>query len=220
LVSNCGHDGDTPARYLKQSLGPRVLQQEQEEAQMTLQDQYVNGARSARTALTDAATSWAGSIKDAAAQVPDPFAMLNATALITQSVTFARQLQQANLEYAVNLLRAVSVAGEAAGQYRDSVGSVLRNQVNALSDSVHEQVNKTDQIIQDQAERAEQAERDEIRQARAAERREARQAHQTARERYEGKTKTELADELSTRDLPKTGNLDELIDRLVDADTK
>ena len=197
-----------------------MLQQEQEEAQMTLQDQYVNGARSARTALTDAATSWAGSIKDAAAQVPAPFAMLNATALITQSVTFARQLQQANLEYAVNLLRALSVAGEAAGQYRDSVGSVLRNQVNALSDSVHEQVNKTDQIIQDQAERAEQAERDEIRQARAAERREARQAHQTARERYEGKTKTELADELSTRDLPKTGNLDELIDRLVDADTK
>jgi len=197
-----------------------VLPQKQEEAQMTLQDQYVNGARSARTALTDAATSWAGSIKDAAAQVPAPFAMLNATALITQSVTFARQLQQANLEYAVNLLRALSVAGEAAGQYRDSVGSVLRNQVNALSDSVHEQVNKTDQIIQDQAERAEQAERDEIRQARAAERREARQAHQTARERYEGKTKTELADELSTRDLPKTGNLDELIDRLVDADTK
>jgi len=197
-----------------------VLQQEQEEVQMTLQDQYVNGARSARTALTDAATSWAGSIKDAAAQVPAPFAMLNATALITQSVTFARQLQQANLEYAVNLLRALSVAGEAAGQYRDSVGSVLRNQVNALSDSVHEQVNKTDQIVQEQAERAEQAERDEVRQARAAERREARQAHQTARERYEGKTKTELADELSTRDLPKTGNLDELIDRLADADTK
>jgi hypothetical protein len=124
-----------------------VLPQEQEEAQMTLQDQYVNGARSARTALTDAATSWAGSIKDAAAQVPAPFAMLNAPALITQSVTFGRQLQQANLEYAVNLLRAVSVAGEAAGQYRDSVGSVLRNQVNALSDSVHEQVNKTDQIV-------------------------------------------------------------------------
>jgi hypothetical protein len=197
-----------------------VLPQKQEEAQMTLQDQYVNGARSARTALTDAATSWAGSIKDAAAQVPAPFAMLNATALITQSVTFARQLQQANLEYAVNLLRALSVAGEAAGQYRDSVGSVLRNQVNALSDSVHEQVNKTDQIVQEQAERAEQAERDEVRQARAAERREARQAHQTARERYEGKTKTELADELSTRDLPKTGNVDELIDRLADADTK
>jgi len=187
---------------------------------MTLQDQYVNGARSARTALTDAATSWTGSIKDAAAQVPAPFAMVNATALITQSVTLARQLQQANLEYAVNLLRAVSVAGDAAGQYLDSLGSLLRSQVNAMSDSVHEQVNKTEQIVQEQAERAEQAERDEVRQARAAERREARQAQQTARQRYEGKTKTELADELSTRDLPKTGNLDELIDRLVDADTK
>jgi hypothetical protein len=196
------------------------LSQDQEEAQMTLQDQYVNGARSARTALTDAATSWTGSIKEAAAQVPSPFAMVNSTALITQSVTLARQMQQANLEYAVNLLRAVSVAGDAAGQYLDSLGSVLRNQVNALSDNVHEQVNKTDQIVQEQAERAEQAERDEVRQAHAAERREARQAQQTARQRYEGKTKTELADELSTRDLPKSGNLDELIDRLVDADTK
>jgi hypothetical protein len=197
-----------------------VSPQEQEEAQMTLQDQYANGARNVGKAWTDAATSWTGSIKDAAAQAPAPFAMLNATALITQSATLARQLQQANLEYAANLLRAVSVAGDAAGQYLDSVGSVLRNQINAVSDSVHEQVNKTEQIVQDQAERAEQAERDEVRQARAAERREARQAHQTARERYEGKTKTELADELSTRDLPKTGNLDELIDRLADADTK
>ena len=187
---------------------------------MTLQDQYTNGARTVGKAWTDAATSLTGSIKDAAAQVPAPLAMVNATALITQSVTLARQLQQANLEYAVNLLRSVSVAGDAAGQYLDSVGSVLRNQVNALSDNVHEQVTKTDQIVHDQAERAEQAERDEIRHARAAERREARQAHQTARERYEGKTKTELADELSTRDLPKTGNLDELIDRLADADTK
>ena len=187
---------------------------------MTLQDQYVNGARSARTALTDAATSWTGSIRTPPPKYRAPFAMVNATALITQSVTLARQLQQANLEYAVNLLRAVSGAGDAAGQYLDSLGSVLRNQVNALSDSVHEQVNKTDQIVQEHAERAEQAERDEVRQARAAERREARQVQQAARQRYEGKTKTELADELSSRDLPKTGNLDELVDRLVDADTK
>jgi hypothetical protein len=197
----------------KQSLGAWALPQEQEKAHMTLQDQYANGARTVGKAWTDAATSWTGSIKDAAGQARTPFAMVNATALITQSATLARQLQQANLEYAVNLLRAVSVAGDAAGQYLDSVGSVLRNQVNALSDSVHEQVTKTEQIVQEQAERA------EVRQARAAERREARQAHQTARERYEGKTKTELADELSTRGLPKTGNLDELIDRLADADT-
>jgi hypothetical protein len=66
----------------------------------------------------------------------------------------------------------------------------------------------------------EQAERDQVRQARAAERREARQAEQTARQRYEGKAKSELSDELSTRDLPKTGTVDELIDRLVEADTK
>ena len=209
-----------PLDIYKQSLESWAFPQEQEQIQMTLQDQYVNGARSARTAWTDAAASWTGSIKDAATQARAPFALVNATALITQSATLARQLQQANLDYTANLLRAVSVAGDAAGQYLDSIGSVVRDQVHALSDTVHEQVNKTDQIVQEQAERAEQAEHDQVRQARAAERREARQAQQTARQRYEGKTKTELADELSTRDLPKTGNLDELIDRLVDADTK
>ena len=36
---------------------------------------------------------------------------------------------------------------------------------------------------------------------------------------YEGLTKAELSDKLAERDLPKTGTVDELIDRLVAADT-
>ena len=43
----------------------------------------------------------------------------------------------------------------------------------------------------------------------------ARRAHDQARERYEGWTKAELSDELADRNLPKTGNIDELIERLV-----
>ena len=48
----------------------------------------------------------------------------------------------------------------------------------------------------------------------------ARQAHDKDRERYEGLTKAELSDQLGQRDLPKTGNVDELVERLVEADSK
>jgi hypothetical protein len=50
----------------------------------------------------------------------------------------------------------------------------------------------------------------------------ARQAKKAARdaaaERYEHMTKVELSEELAARDLPKTGNVDELRDRLIEND--
>ncbi|MGD0240249.1 MAG: SAP domain-containing protein [Streptosporangiaceae bacterium] len=52
------------------------------------------------------------------------------------------------------------------------------------------------------------------------ERQRARQAHEKARARYEGLTKAELSDLLVQRNLPKTGNVDELVERLVEADGK
>ena len=51
-------------------------------------------------------------------------------------------------------------------------------------------------------------------------REQARHAHEKARERYEGLTKAELSDQLGQRDLPKTGSVDELVERLVEADSK
>ena len=55
---------------------------------------------------------------------------------------------------------------------------------------------------------------------RQAEREQARRAHNRARERYEGLTKAELSDQLARRELPKTGNVDDLIERLVEADSR
>ncbi len=69
-------------------------------------------------------------------------------------------------------------------------------------------------------EQAEQVEKELAREARKAEREQARHAHDKARERYEGLTKAELSDRLDQRDLPKTGNVDELVERLVEADSK
>jgi hypothetical protein len=74
--------------------------------------------------------------------------------------------------------------------------------------------------VREQAGQAEQAERELAREARQAEREQARHARDKARERYEGLTKAELSDRLDQRNLPKTGNVDELVERLVEADSK
>jgi hypothetical protein len=92
-----------------------------------------------------------------------------------------------------------------------------------------QQAQKTEQVARDQAERAEQAKREQEREAEEAEkakareakrieREKARKAQEKAREAYEGLTKADLSDQLAERGLPKTGNVDDLIDRLVEAD--
>ena len=89
-----------------------------------------------------------------------------------------------------------------------------------LSGVVREQAESVSGLVREQAELAGKAEKEMVREARKAEREQARHAHDKARERYEGLTKAELSDLLDKRDLPKTGNVDELIERLVEADSK
>ena len=103
-------------------------------------------------------------------------------------------------------------AGTLSGAVREqaeSVGGLVRGQAESARDFMHEQAGQ-----------AQQAEKELAREARQAEREQARHAHDKARERYEGLTKAELSDLLDKRDLPKTGNVDELVERLVEADRK
>ena len=67
---------------------------------------------------------------------------------------------------------------------------------------------------------AEQAEKEQARLARQAERAAAKEAHAKAREPYEDLTKAELSDQLAERGLPKSGTVEELIERLVSADSE
>jgi hypothetical protein len=114
-------------------------------------------------------------------------------------------------------------AGMLSGVVREqaeSVGGLVREQAESARDFAHEQAGKAERAAREQAELAEQAEKELVREARKAEREQAKHAHDKARERYEGLTKAELSDLLDKRDLPKTGNVDELIERLVEADSK
>jgi len=103
-------------------------------------------------------------------------------------------------------------AGTLSGAVREqaeSVGGLVRGQAESARDFAHEQAGQ-----------AQQAERELAREARQAEREQARHARDKARERYEGLTKAELSDRLDQRNLPKTGNVDELVERLAEADSK
>ena len=93
----------------------------------------------------------------------------------------------------------------------------MRDKAESAGDIVRDKAESAERTAREQAE---QAEKERAREARYAERQQARQAHDKARERYEGLTKAELSDLLAKRHLPKTGNVDELIERLVEADSK
>ena len=115
----------------------------------------------------------------------------------------------------------VQTAGRLTGVVRDQAESatdVVREMPASVGHVVHEQTAQAEQAVREQAEKAEQAERERARQARKAEREQARRAHDQARERYEGWTKAKLSDQLAERGLPKTGNVDELTERLIEDD--
>jgi SAP domain len=120
-------------------------------------------------------------------------------------------------------VRWAEAAGTLSGVVREragAAGDIMREKAEAAGDIAHEQALKAEQTAGEQAAKADQAQKELARRARQAEREHARWAHERARQRYEGLPKAELSDLLARRDLPKTGNMDELIERLVEADSR
>ncbi len=114
-------------------------------------------------------------------------------------------------------------AVQVTGIVRDQTNTVADLTVRQAEDAeqvAKEQADKVEQAKREQAEEAEEAEKAKAREAKRIEREEAKKAQQQAREAYEGLTKAELSDQLAGRGLPKTGNLEDLIERLVSADSE
>lgn len=133
-------------------------------------------------------------------------------------------------------------AGDAVREKAEAAGDIARGQAEQAELAAREQAAKAEQVekevarqarqaereqavkagqaVREQAAKAEQAEKELARQARQAEREHGRRAHERARARYEGLPEAELSHLLAQRDLPKTGSVDELIERLVEADSR
>jgi hypothetical protein len=133
---------------------------------------------------------------------------------VQRTADISRDLTVEFVQRTLDINRDLSIKwAEAAGM----LSGAVREQSESARDLVREQAGKAEQAVREQAHKAEQ---ELAREARKAEREQARHAHENARERYEGLTKAELSDLLDQRDLPKTGNVDELVERLVEADSK
>ena len=125
-----------------------------------------------------------------------------------------------NRRLTVRWARAVGALSGVVREKAESAGDLVREKAEAADIVMREQAEKAQQVALGQAEQAKQAGNGLARQARQADREQARRAHKKASERYEGLTKAELSDQLAKRELPKTGNVDVLIERLVEADSR
>jgi flagellar biosynthesis GTPase FlhF len=141
--------------------------------------------------------------------------------VVREKAGSAGDLMQGKAEAAGDVARKQAKQAEQAAREQASRAEQAEKELARRSrQAEREQAEKAEQAAHNQAAKAGQAEDELARQARQAEREHARQAHKRARVRYEGLTKAELSDLLAQRKLPKTGNIDELIERLVQADSR
>jgi hypothetical protein len=132
---------------------------------------------------------------------------------VQKSVDFNRDLAIRWAELVTSLFGAVR-------EQADKVTGIVKEQTDTVGEKTVQQARRAEDVANEQAAAAEEAKKEEERQAKAAERAAARQARKEAREEYEGLTKAELSDLLAQRDLPKSGTVEELIERLVSADSE
>jgi hypothetical protein len=181
--------------------------------------QYSTAASHARNAVDKTADLWTEGARTVTGRLPR-LPQVDLVPAVERYFDLVQRTVDINRRLAV---RWAEVAGTLSGVVREkaaSAGDVVRDKAEAAGDIAREQAENAERAAREHAAEAEQAEKELARQARQAEREQARQAHERARQPYEGLPKAQLSDLLAKRDLPKTGNIDELIERLVEADSK
>ena len=194
---------------------------------MTVTDNYAANTRRAESVLTNALDGWKNGLNSWTA----PFQFLPATPqfpqfdvaeVLEQQVKVLQQFIDVNVEYARQLAEAGNTVSGAVRQHIDGLSTVLFNQIQTVSETVQGTVETFEESVRDTAEQAEQTQREEAKQAEQEEREKRQQAQkverekrQQVREHYRAMTKNELSEEAAKRNLPKTGTVDDLVDRLV-----
>jgi len=187
---------------------------------MTILEQYSESARRTTGAIEKAADFWTQGARTLSNPWLPGLPQVDPIPVVERYFEFVQRTVDITRDLTIKWAEAGNALTGVVREQAESIGSLVREQAESTRDLVHEQADKAEQAAREQAEQVEQAEKERIREVRKAERDQARQAHEQARERYEGKTKVELSDLLDQRNLPKTGNVDELIERLVEADSK
>jgi hypothetical protein len=181
--------------------------------------QYSAAASHARNAVDKTTDFWTRGARTATDLLPG-LPQVDLVPAVESYFNLVQRTVQINRRLAVKWAEAAGALSGVVREKAESAGDVVREKAEAAGNVAREQAEQAERAAHELAAKAEHAEKELARQARHTEREQARQAHDRARQRYEGLTKAELSDLLAKRELPKTGNIDELIERLVEADRK
>ncbi len=169
----------------------------------TLTRQYSTAANQARTAAEKTADLWGQRVRTLADRLPE-LPQMDLVPAVERYFDLVQRTVEVNRRLAVRWAEAASELPGAVRDQAESANKVARAKASEAEQAAHEH--------------AERATHELAREAAKMERQQARKAQAMARERYEGLTKAELSDLLAKRGLPKSGNVDELVERLVEAD--
>jgi hypothetical protein len=178
--------------------------------------QYSSATSRARSAVDKTADFWTQGARSLTDRLPG-LPQIDLIPAVERYFDFVQQTVDINRRLTIKWAEAAGTLSEMVRDRAESAGNLVREKAESAGDLVRDKAESAERTAREQAE---QTEKERAREARFAERRQARQAHDKARERYEGFTKAELSDQLAKRQLPKSGNIDELIERLVEADSK
>jgi hypothetical protein len=180
--------------------------------------QYSTAARQARSVVERTTDVWTQGARTLTDVLPVP--QVDLVPAVNRYFDFVQRTVDLNRSLAIKCARAANSLSGVVHDRSEAVGVDLRDRAESASEVVREKAAAAEQAGRVQAKRVEQVQQEFTREARKIEREQARRAHARARARYEGLTRAELSDMLAQRGLPKSGNLDQLMDRLADADTK
>ncbi len=189
---------------------------------MTSTEQYTATAQQFKGAAEQAAQFWkqgAQALTDQA-EMLSRFPKIDPTAGVQRYFDLLQKSVDMNRDLATSWADALNAMTGSLGSQFTAVAGVARRQLDTAADVVTSHAEVIEEVAVQQAEVAEAEAKAEARRVRAAERAAEKEAQEKAREPYQGLTKAELSEKLAERDLPKTGNLDELVDRLVESDVK
>ena len=178
--------------------------------------QYSSATSRARSAVDKTADFWAQGARTLTDRLPG-LPQIDLIPAVERYFDLVQQTVDINRRLTIKWAEAAGTLSEMVRNRAESAGNLVREKAESAGDIVRDKAESAERTAREQAE---QAEKERAREARFAERQQARQAHDKARERYQGFTKAELIDQLAKRQLPKSGNVDELIERLVEADSK
>jgi hypothetical protein len=189
---------------------------------MTSTETYTTAASQARQATEKSVETWTQGAKQVADQATTA-SMLPTINLIEPVERYFEYVQRSvdlNRDLATMWAEVVTSISGLARDQAEKVGHVVADQTETVGNVITDQAKKAEELAQEQAEEAENAQKEQARLARQAERAQAKAEHAKAREPYEDLSKAELSDQLAERGLPKSGTIDELIERLVSADSE